>query len=301
VTLLCLSRISHEHGEIRKNSPDVLGANATADTASSSFYLSELPADELAARAAQKTLVDGPDPDLVIYAASDFSMTTGIGAAQCGLRLGLHTTEFLVVTGHACANVGASLGVANGVISTNPSARILLVTVGKRGDDLESRIVGEGVALLSDAAASCFITGPETVTDDASCEVLGWHVAVDVTAEIEASSPRRVLQTAALMKRATAELSEKLDLKIDDLDLVLLSNVNPKSRAFLAWAIGVPDHKVFQPSTEAEAHMFAADTLVGINSISSSYKSGSRKLVLVVSPGVKSVAMILAVVYCRRP
>lgn len=283
-----ISGITHERGAHEHRT------TVSADAAEPvPFYRSEFSIDELAARAAGRTLEGRPRPDLVIYATSNTAMTAQLAAAHCGVRLGLRTVNYMVMSGHACANIGSSLSVAEAFIGQRPETIVLLATVDRVDGQAEDRIVGDGVAVLSDAAAACIVTGLPVTGAGASCAVRGWHIAVDAAAEIESATPRKVLQTVALLKRALAEFIDKVGVPMSDVDVVVFNNVHRGSRELMAWAMGVPGEKVYDASAAQGAHMFAADVLISIEEIRRTRSGGKRSLVLAVSPGVTSVALIL--------
>lgn len=144
--------------------PDML-ADLRSGRAGFGYYLeSGEPLLDLARRSAGRTLEQAGVPpgeiDAVVFATDSFLNTPEqyAGLGRMLASLGLVQAYPLNVTLSDCANALIALGVAGSLLVAGRFRRVLLISADLARHASPSRLIGDGVAVGSDAAASALLT-----------------------------------------------------------------------------------------------------------------------------------------------
>ncbi|MCQ4083501.1 hypothetical protein NGB36_23620 [Streptomyces sp. RB6PN25] len=282
-----LSSIGHVHGEPREVSEldALLPAPAPAGGGLATYRASDLDTWELAALAAEHTLLGCPSsPDVLLYVTQNDADTVD-SLARLMYRLGLLDVEHLVVAGHDCGNFGPSLRVAMDLLRDPARERVLLVLADRAGS-ARRRVMANGMSVFSDGAAACLVTAREPGGGGPRFAVEAVATRTRVRPDAGDGAQAGILATVELARGSVSDLARITGLAVMEYDHVMFANYRTDSQQFLAQAMGFPPERLLLGSVGRLAHCFSADILVTLDEqyTTGGLAPGSRLLAAATGP-----------------
>lgn len=273
-----LSHIDYQLGSCVPITPDSLGGpqelvDGLRVDGQTSFRRADVAGSELAARAAGVTLESmraaGVEPSEILY-CTESRWEGRVSAVTLSFRraLGLDTTPTTVVAGFACANLVAGIRVGQALTAAGGVPAVMIATSDQFEDQDQdqdegevSRVLGDGLAVISDAAATCALTaqphGPSFRVVALSLQSIASLAATSVAfTDLKASA--RVIGAAVSEALADARLTRA------DIGWVVVNNYRPASRRFLAFSAGFRKARGVPDAVAAIGHCLVSDPLISL-------------------------------------
>jgi 3-oxoacyl-[acyl-carrier-protein] synthase-3 len=231
----------------------------------------ETSAYELAMAAIDKTMAVSElapeEVDCIVFATDSFKSARETMAFYRRL---VHTRGFtraypVMVSMSECANLHAALDVAQSMSAQGRADTLLLVTVDlARMVSPESRLVGEGVGVMSDAAASCIVSprlldGLELVCVEKSIRT--GLVGIERPLTPQQDLLARLETNGQLFER----LFERASLQAGNVTKILPSNLGTSMLRNFLGDLGFEDRQLFTSNHQRMAHCLASDCLINLH------------------------------------
>lgn len=187
----------------------------------------------------------------------------------------------VVCGGSGCGNLGPGLAVARGLLSAGDSRDVLLVTTDRvvRG----TRLVPDGLTVLSDSAASCRVTlDPPEI----GFRITGLATLVQADTQRQghglAAARSLIAAVSDLVPRAFSGASRPSD----ECRYLLTGNYGTTPRSLLAMASGLDPSVHYAPRVSELGHCFSADMLIGLQDLigSGGLRQGDQVMLIASSP-----------------
>lgn len=219
-------------------------------------------AEEAIAGSLRSAALEPQDVATVVWTTTTFHQRSWYTADVSFVldRLGLGHADAIGITLGECGNLGPALRTVCGLVAADD--RPVVVVCSDVVHDEAHRLVAPSATVLGDGAVSC-IAGREIqqVRVLAIAQVSNHRLRrVDPMNE----TVRHVRTTAQGVGRAAAAALEQARLAPDDIDRLLLTNQNASIRAMFAAQCGVPAERIWTPTLQSHAHLFAGDLLTGV-------------------------------------
>jgi 3-oxoacyl-[acyl-carrier-protein] synthase-3 len=261
------------------------------------FRRASVTGSAMAAPPAQRSLAElrgvGGDVGDVVY-CSESTAEGRSSEVTLAFReaTGLDDTPTTLIGGFACANFVAGIRVGRALARCDDVPAVLVVTSDQfdedeSGDDVGrygqvSRILGDGLAVVSDAAASCVLTtepwGPAFRVVSLSLKTVASLAATSVTfTDLKASA--RVIASAVDDVLAEAKVTRA------DVGWVVVNNYRPGSRRFLTFSAGFRKPRGVPDSVAEIGHCFVSDPLISLASLQREGRLEDGDRVLVIATG----------------
>jgi 3-oxoacyl-[acyl-carrier-protein] synthase III len=289
VQTICLSAIEYVHGEPHsvaelEEPTSVDLTTITRDVAT--YRVSDQSVWELAATVGARTLAcgAGPPPDLMLYVTENDHDPAG-SLASIAAALDLPETEYLVLSGYHCGNLGPALQVAQDAIGSGRRTRVLLLLAdrAKPGE----RIMSTGLSLLSDGAASCLITGSTSDAVGQRFVMDATTTAVRMESTTDLGQDQGILGTVALAASSIKRIAVATGREPGDYQHLILGNYRIASQRFMAAAVGMGQKLVFGAVADL-GHCFSADILITLDQRRADGTLAEGDLVLAAATGTYS-------------
>jgi 3-oxoacyl-[acyl-carrier-protein] synthase III len=197
---------------------------------------------------------------------------------------GLTQAYPLGVTFSGCGNLVASLAVAANAIRTQ-NAKNVMVVVADRQSDVGTRVMFPAVGVISDAAASCIVTGrqvPGFALDD-----LVLHSDVSLwEADVETDFGRFLIEMARGLKVMGQKMVATSGLEPRDYKYFLPNNYSRSTLRVFCHQLGYKQEQLFLDNVPRVSHAYAADVLINLFDLeaASSLAPGDRVMGLTSGP-----------------
>lgn len=286
---ICLSAIEYVHGEPRGVAE--LTESTSADLAKiagdvTTYRVSDLPVGELAAVVGARTLARaaGPPPDLTLYVTEN-DHDPAASLVTIAAALDLPETEYLVLSGYHCGNLGPALQIAQDAIGSGRRRRVLLLLADRARPG--ERVMSTGLSVLSDGAAACLVTGSTSDTAGPRFVMDATSTAVRVDRKAGAGQDEGILGTVALAASSVRGIAAATGREPDDYQHLILGNYRIASQLFMAAAVGMKQ-KLVLGSVADLGHCFSADALVTLDQRRADGTLAEGDLVLAAATGTYS-------------
>ena len=254
------------------------------------FRQSDLSAWQLAANSARLSFDRSTTStvDIVIYATDTYWDSDGheLDAAWFLQTTGLESTPLIGVGLAGCANFAIAMRTASAYLSAGDAATALIATA-----DIcppEQRILGGGIGVLSDGAATCVAT---TCRPKHGLQLLGLTMAVEagLHALLPESEPiAMAMATARGVRRAVSELYEKTGLSPEDFAYLVTNNYIEPTLKIFASSAGLPFSRTYLGAVADYSHCFAADALINLTAMAEEGIPEPGDLILLIVSGYNS-------------
>ena len=253
--------------------PDAVSKAAVLKRAEFRHFLDAEAASpyDLAMAAIDKTMAVSELPpeeiDCIVFATDSFK---SVRETMAFYRRLVHTRSFtraypLLVSMSECANLHAALDVAQAMSAQGRAETVLLVTVDlARLVSPDSRLVADGIGVMSDAAASCIVS--PRLTDGLELVCVEKAIRTDLVASERPLSPQQDLlarlQTNGLL---FTHLLERANLTPAEVTRILPSNLSVSMLTTFLSDLGFKREQIFTLNHQRMAHCLASDCLINLH------------------------------------
>lgn len=235
----------------------------------------KMSAYELASSSIEQTLsksnIPGSEVDMIVIATDSFTSVDENHRFYTSLSEshGINNAYPIIVTMSECANFHVALEVAQTSIATNKARNVLVVTTDKSSlVSPRSRIVGDGIGVMSDGAASCLLS---TDLDD-GLELLQVERIIRAELLSDKIDPQQELVVRVeANKDIFNPLFSKHNIDPTSISKLFASNVNVDVLALFMNECGITSDKIFQENHKRLAHCLACDCLINLSDYTHSY------------------------------
>jgi 3-oxoacyl-[acyl-carrier-protein] synthase-3 len=234
-----------------------------------SYRRSPLAAGPLAARSLAKTISAWPgDPDAIsaiLYCSERLSEDDKRRIdfdALCN-KNGIANKPVIGLALANCANFAPGIRVARALIRSEGLRNIAVVTTSNcRTED--ERLAYGGLAVLSDAAASCIVSADER---NAAFRICGIGHAANPRVrhfDLEAERPKMIMTIAAGVQRALRLALDDAGVDRGHLRYALSTLTHREAMHFFAQQCGIEADNVFTETLRDFSHCYAADIIISL-------------------------------------
>lgn len=246
------------------------GLKKVIDSAQFSYYLDAQEADayQLALASIEQTLsasnLTGEDIDLMIFASDSMCSVSAnhMFYRQLADQFGIDNAYPMIVTMSECANFHVALEVAQSSITAGKARNVLLVATDK--SELVSpatRIVGDGIGVMSDGAASCLVSAElddGLILLQVERQIRGELLRVDLEPQHE------LLLRAQASESIFASMFNRHKLHGSDLKQLFCSNLNMNILEIFLQQSGIDRSQIYQANHQRLAHCLSCDSLINL-------------------------------------
>ncbi|ACY13670.1 3-oxoacyl-ACP synthase [Haliangium ochraceum] len=189
-------------------------------------------------------------------------------------ELGLTRANAVGVTLGECGNLGPALRVAEGLVAGGAAPLLLVCTDAVRPD--VDRVVPPSATVLGDGAVACVVSPTRGRVSVRAVSQISNHLLRRIDPQTQAVRTLRV--TAQGVARAAKAALDQAGLEPARVSRLLLTNQNKAVRLMFAQQCGIPVERIRTPTIADNAHLFAADILAGLPSVSAELDIGDHIL-----------------------
>jgi len=239
--------------------------------------------EELAIEAGKATLraagVDAAGVDALVLCCTGFPGgwdSHGDFVRTVSEGLGTGETDFLGVTLDRCTNLLAGVRVAEAFVASGMHRRVLVVTFDKVADEADRL---DRFALFSDGAAGVLVSDA-----DGEYEIVASAAAHEMT-ELDWSNQI----SPELSRRVNAQLMKRASMAIDQVDLVMHTNVFEAVIVMKELQAGFTAAQLYTDNIARVGHCFAADPIINLADLAEAgrLRGGGHYLLAASVPGVR--------------
>jgi|SRR5690554_28733 len=295
-----LSSIAYELGDAHPIQ-ELIGEDKQAmkkllDSGEFEFYLktSERTAYDLANKAIEQTLanceISGRDVDTVIFATDSFKSVrdTMTFFSELCRQHGLEQAYPILVSMSECANFHVALETAVNGIKTGSAQNVLLVTVDKAElASPDTRLVGGGIGVMSDAAASCLISTQvddgfaiEGIAKEISPELLQGEISDVEELMLRVEKNNQIFSTLFQKQR-----KKNAGFSAEDIKVVIASNISSGVLSVFMSEANLKYSQIMTKNNRKIGHCLASDCLINLQDYVASSTANNNDLFLLYGAG----------------
>ncbi|WP_323177922.1 3-oxoacyl-ACP synthase [Streptomyces sp. NBC_00083] len=247
--------------------------------------------EELAVEAGRATLraagVDPSSVDALVLCCTSFPGgpdSHGGFVRTISEGLGLHDADFLGVTLDRCTNLLAGLRVAEAFVAAGTHRRVLVVTTDRVTAEAE-RLAK--FALFSDGAAGALVSDTDGEYEIVASAAAHETKDLDWSNQISPELSRRV--NTHLMKHASRRAPHGASMGIDQVDILMHTNVFEAIIVMKELQAGFSAAQLFTDNIARVGHCFAADPVINLADLAAAGRLRDRGSYLLAAsvPGVR--------------
>jgi len=224
---------------------------------------------ELAESSIEETLsksnIPGSEIDLIVIATDSFTSVDENHSFYTSLSKshGINNAYPIIVTMSECANFHVALEVAQTALISQKARNVLVVTTDKSNlVSPRSRVVGDGIGVMSDGAASCLISSEL----EEGLELLQVERLIRSELLSDKIDPQQeLLVRVEANKDLFNPLFSKHNIDPSKIRKLFASNVNVDVLGLFMNECGITTDKIFSDNHERLAHCLACDCLINLS------------------------------------